>query len=197
MDNHSSTSSSTASQGTQLPNWLQFPVAVLARSPADRRITARFAVDPRFAVLSARDRRRQPSFDLWSQVFGLTPRVPNVQRQTLAPAEAGLTSLHDAHACYLGVKRPIGDDNVGSSVLAYVSKPTFYFEYVPDLVTVAHKTHFPDDLLFITYVKLAKEYSGGPMIPDGTVCHWGNVEGDTGDPLLPREHYNRFEKRLW
>lgn len=179
------------------PAWLDFPDSIVLRSPSNRNHQRKFGIDSSYAVNAARDRRRQPAFDLWSQVIGVPPQVPNVQRQEHGPVQAGLISVRDAHACFAGVKRPINDDNNGDAMLAYATAPTYYFEYEPDLVTVAKKKPMPEGLLFLTYVKLAKPYVHGEPIPDGVITHWGLVEADTNHNLLPREHEKRFLERLW
>jgi hypothetical protein len=130
-------------------------------------------------------------------VIGVPPKFPNVQRQKHGPVQAGLISARDAHACFAGVKRPINNDNNGDAMLAYATAPKYYFEYEPDLVTVAKKKPMPEGLLFLTYVKLAKPYVRGEPIPEGVITHWGLVEADTNNNLLPREHEKRFLERLW
>ena len=177
--------------------WLAFPEGVVARCPSNKDLLCKFKVDSSYAQSAARDRRRQPALDLWSQIFGLPPKVPNVQRQEYQPVQAGLISIRDAHACFSGVNRPINGDSHGNAMLTYVTAPTFYFEYVPDLVTVAKKMLMPEGLLFLTYVKLASPYVQEESIPDGVITHWGLVEADANNCLLPREHEKRFEKRLW
>ena len=179
------------------PVWLDFPESIVVRSPADKGHQLKFGIDASYAVNSARDRRRQPAFDLWSQVIGVPPKVPNVQRQEYSPVQAGLISIRDAHACFTGVKRPINSDNNGDAMLAYVTAPAYYFEYEPDLVTVAKKRPMPDGLLFLTCIKLANPYFHGEPIPDGVITHWGLVEAEANHNLLPREHEKRFLERLW
>ncbi len=185
------------SSNSVAPSWLDFPTVVLACSPHDPKKTCRYSVDPSFAILSAQQGRRNPAFELWSQVHGIPPRVPNVDRQALGEASAGLISLGNAHACFKGVRRPFGSDDFGSSVLSYVTKPTFSYEYVVDLVTVARKFEFPTDLVFIINVKLVNTWNDHSVIPEGIVTHWGSVEADVQHNLLPRDYAERFEERLW
>ena len=53
---------------------------------------------------------------------------------------------------------------------------------------MAQKQEVPDDLVFVAYVRLDApcEEEGSPL--KGALTHWGFVETDQLDPLLPVDH---------
>jgi hypothetical protein len=180
-----------------LPKWLDYPEHVLARSPYDPDTIVRFRIDTEFALTFARANRKTPALELWCQVIGRPPPVPNVARQAIGEATAGLIGLRNAHACFSGIRRPIGADSDGSSVLSYVTRPMYSFKYEPDLVTQAKKYEYPPGLVYVINVKLDNPYPGGAAIPEGIVTHWGSVESDKSDDMLPMDFRERFTRRLW
>jgi hypothetical protein len=107
-----------------------------------------------------------------------------------------LTRLREAHALFKGINRPLAEDNDGAQVLAYVLKPSFMYEYDPGMVSVALKIPVPQDVVFVVYVRLNNLGDGsGAMV--GTITHWGFVEADPGNPMLPVEYSSRYRSRLW
>jgi hypothetical protein len=131
--------------------WLELPERVIARSPEDRSIQSIFRLSSGDSLTMARIGRRQLLFELWSVVLGVPPPVPGVEhRNRKIPGE--LTCLDAAHALFRGIERPLADDDDGADVLAYVQKPRWFYEYNPDMVSVALKVPVPDDLVFVTIV---------------------------------------------
>jgi hypothetical protein len=107
-----------------------------------------------------------------------------------------LNKLADAHALYRGIQRPFAEDDNGANVLAYVTKPRLFYEYDPNMVSVALKVPVPEDVVFVTYARL--ERTPGDLDQfRGTVTHWGFVESDPRDTMLPVEHFTRYRERLW
>jgi hypothetical protein len=181
--------------------WLDFPATIGAPSPFDKTCLCSFRIGREDTLKAARAGRRQPAFQLWSVVIGKAPPVPNVTWHKNFPSDAGLTRLGEAHACFKGLQRPLAEDDDGSSVLAYILKPRFYYAfdsgYDGAMVCVARKLVAADDLVFAAYIRLDEPCGGAGISPKGVLTHWGFVEADANDPELPVNYRSRYEKRLW
>lgn len=81
-------------------------------------------------------------------------------------------------------------------MLAYVLKPAAMYEYDGSMVSVALKVAVPQDVVFVVYVRL-NNLGGDPNAMVGTVTHWGFVEADQDDPMLPVDYSSRYRTRLW
>ena len=174
-----------------------FQTPVLAPSPADRSQLCAFQVARNDSIKAARAGRREPAFEFWSIVVGVAPPVPGaLHRNANVPGE--LTQLSKAHACFRGIKRPLAEDDDGDSVVAYVLRPAFFYQYDPNMVSVAWKVPVPRGLLFIVYVRLFEASTEPPAGTMGIVTHWGFVEADKADPRLPINYrIARYRTRLW
>lgn len=176
-------------------SWLRFPEFARAPSPFDRTKICKLKVSSEDTHKAAAAGRRQPAFELWSNVLGVPPPVPGVEHRNEAHAD-DLTSLLQAHACFRGIERPLAEDNDGRNVIAYVLRPRFFYEYDPHMVSLAVKMPVPRDLLFVTYVRLSGEGVASDE-PLGTITHWGFVEADPSDLRLPIAASTRYRERLW
>lgn len=177
--------------------WLQFPEQVEACSPCNRNKTVYWRIDPTAAHADYRINIKQTAFDLWSQIIGIAPPVPGVREQMAKHGVKRLVSLCDAHACYLGVNRPVGEDDKGANVLAFVCKPKCCFAYEPTMSGVAKVQILPPDVVFVIYVRLDAEYLENAESYAGVVTHWSIVESDTEDSMTPRDAKQRFSRQLW
>jgi hypothetical protein len=177
-------------------DWLRVPSSLQAPSPFDRSIFCRLKISHNDIRKAARAGRRQLVFDLWGMILGSPPPVPGVgARNDLIPGP--LTSIADAHACFRGIQRPLSEDNDGRDVIAYVLRPRFFYEYDPDMVSVALKVPVPSDLVFVVYARLYDPDSIAASGPIGVITHWGFVEADRADRKLPVKHASRYRTRLW
>jgi hypothetical protein len=122
-----------------LGEWLRFPETTLAPSPDDRSQPCTFAISSNDTTKAARAGRRQMAFELWSAVLGV-PHQFQGSRNATRPEPCDLTSLRYAHACFRGIERPLAEDNDGENVLAYITRPRFFYEYDPSMVSVASKS---------------------------------------------------------
>ena len=114
-------------------------------------------------------------------VFGDPPPVPGVgDRNDMIPG--ALISIRDAHACFRGINRPLAEDDEGRDVIAYVTRPHFFYQYDPDMVSVALKVPVPRDLVFAVYARLIDPKNVAASDPLGVITHWGFVETDKVDP---------------
>jgi hypothetical protein len=175
--------------------WLQFPLTIPARSPFDRDRLCRLKLSTNDVRKAARAGRRQLAFELWSGVIGSPPPVPGVQRRN-NPDPNDLSSLVEAHACFRGIERPLAEDDDGANVIAYVLRPRFFYEYDPNMVSLALRVPVPRDLVFITYARLL-ELDGKADEPVGVVTHWGFVEADPKNLRLPINSSTRYREKLW
>ena len=103
-------------------------------------------------------------------------------------------SLVDAHALFQGIERPLADDDDGCNILAYILKPRFFYEYDPDMVSIAKKSAVPDNVVFVVYVRLD---SGAHGMTRGVITHWHFVESDKDKRDLPANYAARYRTRRW
>jgi hypothetical protein len=177
-------------------DWLRFPNLVHAPSPFDRNALCQLKISHNDTRKAARAGRRQPAFDLWSMILGTPPPVPGVgARNDLIPG--ALISIAEAHACFRGIQRPLSEDNDGRDVIAYILRPRFFYEYDPNMVSVALKVPVPRDLVFVVYVRLTDGDGLAASGPIGIITHWGFVETDNAAPRLPVKYGSRYRTRLW
>ena len=177
--------------------WLQFPSVVSSKSPDNKTEITEWRIDPTAVHEDFRINIRQTVLDLWSRVLGRCPPMPGAALQLQTSPFATLTSLRDAHACFLGVNRPLGEDDNGDNVLAFITKPRFCFEIRPTMAGVAKILSLPTDVVFVVYVKLDVLYNEAKANLCGVVTHWSTIEADSVDYMLPRDYGVRFERRLW
>ena len=176
--------------------WLTFPDVVHAPSPFDRFSLCTLRISRNDTCRAARAGRRQMAFDLWSMILGNPPPVPGLHaRNEARPGE--LISIAEAHACFRGIERPLAEDNNGTNIVAYVLRPRIFYEYDPNMVSVALKVPVPRDVVFIVYVRLADQARVEKSEPIGVITHWGFVEVDSADPRLPVNYASRYRVRLW
>jgi hypothetical protein len=64
------------------------------------------------------------------------------------------------------------------------------------MVSVALKVAVPQDVVFVVYIRL-NNLGGKHETVVGTVTHWGFVEADPNDPMLPIDYSSRYYTRLW
>lgn len=173
------------------PEWLNFPDTIRARSPFDKTKSCQMQLGRRDLIRAAEAHRRQIAYALWSTLLGKAPPVPH----HLVDANSGLTRLEDAHACFMGVKRPVSDDDSGDRMVAYVLKPTFQFvfEFLPPIV-FARKMPVPPDLVFVAFAHLDKIEDRGSTM--GVLTHWQLIDADSTG-MLPVGHSARYNMRLW
>lgn len=190
--------------GFSPPSWRDIPSTVLARSIANRELVAFYRVAQDDVQKALAVNRRQPLLDLWSAVVGEIPPFPNAKSKWGAQAKRlPLVAMADAHACFRGLKRPMGNDDRGFDCYAFVSKPTHRFAYEPSLSCCLKLIDVPADLVHITYVRCdqplrrSRASENGSAASVGVVTHWHFVEADPADALLPIDFGNRYRQRIW
>lgn len=178
------------------PSWLDFPATVVARSPFDKGKTCRWRLAREDATKAALARRLQPIWEFWSVVIGEPPPVPNVKAWGVNhPAEEGLTSLVEAHACFRGIRRALAEDDDGDDVVAYILRPRYFYEHAINMVCAAAKRATPPGLVYVVHARLDVPTAEASVI--GVVTHGGFVGSDTDDLSLPEDHSSRYKSRLW
>ncbi len=177
------------------PAWLAVRQTVLGRAHFDRTLPVFFRLALHDVKKGLAARRRQPIFDLWSVVIGEPPPVNNVEYS----GKPTLISLSQAHACFQGIRRPIGEDDDGDNVVAYILRPREHYVYRADMVTVAHLKPVPGDLAFVCYVRLDLPEQHDGVGTKGVITHWQFVDGEIGPggDVLPVGYDQRYKKRLW
>lgn len=189
--------------GASRPSWQQVPKLVLGRSPFDHSKIVRYRVATDDVQKGLDANRKQPLLDLWAAVVGELPPFPGVTRFKDQFARTA-TSLAKAHACFRGIKRPVGDDDHGFDVIAFVSKPTQIFAFEPSPSCSIKMRAVPSDLVLVTYVRLdysnGRPYRGAASEPPpitGVVVSWEFVEADPDESDLPIGYTERYRQRLW
>jgi hypothetical protein len=174
--------------------WLRLPKMVQAPSPDDRCVICLYRLATDDIIKLALAGRREVNFECWAMVFGSPPPVPGCNhRNRHIPGK--LISLVDAHALFQGIERPLGGDDDGCNILAYISKPRFFYEYDPDMVSVVKKSALPDDVVFVVYVRL--DAPGAHAITRGVITHWHFVESDKDRRDLPANYATRYRTQRW
>ena len=172
--------------------WVTFPQTVHARAPEDPDRLCEVRVSRGDLFKAADARRRQPAYQFWSVIAGKAPPVPH----HVENADHDLVSLLDAHACFQGICRPVGEDDGGDQFVVYVLKPKFFFAYgftAPLVFTTREPV--PHDLVFLAFVRLDEPSDTGTV--RGVLTHWDFVEADERNEMMPADFDTRFRKLLW
>ena len=184
--------------------WQEFPQTVLGRSPFNRHDVAYYRFSKSSVVKMDVAKRRQPIFDGWLNVIGKVPPINNSSSLLKQVASRQLLSISDAHACFRGVKRAVGDDKNGFDVLAFVSCPKWGVRYTPSMSCLISWFPIPDDLVFVSYVRLDHPASGrygseaaSGIAVRGVISHWQFVEAAPDQRDLPVGYHERYRRRMW
>ena len=191
--------------GAQRPSpWQDLPQTVAGRSPFNRYEVAYYRLSKGVIAKMDAVKRRQPILDAWTCVLGKTPPVNNSSILHNHYASGNLLRLLDAHACFRGVKRAVGNDDRGFDVIAFVSRPSWSACYVPSLSCPVSWFPVPNDLVFVCYVRLDHPAVGRYGTPNakgaavqGVISHWQFIEGNSTERDLPVEYKERYRRRLW
>lgn len=191
--------------GERSSQWLDIPATAIGRSwtgPSNLR-SYRIARDD--ARKGLERGAKQSLLDLWSLVLGEVPPVPLSTRYSHLLQQLKKRSLAGAHACFRGVKRPVGNDDTGYDTVIFVAKPMTRFTYDPSQACVIKPIPFAIDLVFVTYARL--DYPVDPRVnvrsrngngpTGGVITHWGAVECDPSQSDLPVNFGERYRERLW
>ena len=186
--------------GQQPPSWREIPSVVIGRSPFDRSRVTSFRIAIHDIQKALDNNRRQPLLDLWTCVVGELPNFSGIERYAQQYAD-NRSSLSQAHAAFQGLKRPIGDDDRGFDVVAFVTKPTMTFTYSPDFGCMVKPRLIPSDLVHVTYVRLDRvkrePHGRAELAETGTIIHSEFVEADATETLLPIGFEQRYRRRRW
>ncbi|MBB3382399.1 hypothetical protein FHX12_001062 [Rhizobium sp. BK609] len=183
--------------------WIEVPQTIICPSPENHSEPTTFRIAGANVRKALDAGNRQPLLDLWCLVHGQIPPVNNaLTRWGNSDVPASLCSMSSAHACFRGIKRPLGDDDQGYDVYAYVTKPGVRFKYAPSMGCVIEAVTVPSDLVCVIYVRMdypyGRHHPSGKSTPmsRGIVTHWEVVEADENG-LLPIDHKQRYRRRLW
>ena len=183
--------------------WLDCPKVILGRSPFDKNRYVSYRISKEHAHKSALSGRREPMFDLWANVFGKPPPIPGIEQYEDYKHLLSNNSFPRAYACFRGVRRPVGEDDRGTDVCAFVSKPKIRYISQISMACLAKPVEVPTDVLMVTHVKLdfpiGRAYQSaidGPQF-NGVVTKWEFVECDSENTSLPIGHKERFWKQCW
>lgn len=178
--------------------WLNFPSGIKACSPFDQNAKVLWRIDPTTVIEAFRDsNRKQPLLELWSVVLGMTPPISGASSQLAKEKNVQLSGLGDAHACFRGVNRPVGDDLTGANSLAYIVKVRHCFTYNDESFCPVKLLRLPPDVVLIVYVSMDQAYDKAETNLTGVITHWSLVETQPNDAMLPIDFDKRFASRIW
>ncbi len=143
----------------------------------------------------AKSGRKSNLFELFYNVCGLRPPVNNIgyheeRAGEIFPDNWG--GLKHAHVIFKGVKRPLNGEGVDSEIYIYVTKPSYIYEYVADMVCAAKRSRAPEGVVLNTYVT----FHGGDF-SDGEVLNWEWVVSDPENLRYPEGFNARYEEKVW
>ena len=178
--------------------WLKFPLGIEARSPLDQNSKIFWRIDPTTVIEAFRDNnRKEPMLELLSIVLGVTPPILGASSYLAKEKNIRLIGLSDAHACFRGVNRPVGDDLTGANTLAYVVKVRHCFTFNDDSFCPVKLLRLPPDVVLIVYVSMDPAYDEKNANLTGVITHWSLVETQPSDAMLPVDFEKRFASRIW
>jgi hypothetical protein len=177
-------------------HWLSFPI-VKAPSPFDRDKFINLRISTEFVEKNAFIKRRTPVFAVWTHVVGQPPPINNIAREFNRVPPPALSTLADAHACFMGVNRPYHDDDTGSEVAVYILKPTHTLKYDPDMVCAAKACEAPIKSVLTVQVRFDQACKDEVNDIHGMVTRLEFVPPDVGNASLPKGFSGRYSKRLW
>ena len=178
--------------------WLKFPSGINISSPLDQNSKVFWRIDPTTVIEAFKDNnRKQPMLELWSVVLGMAPPIPGASFQLAKEKNIQLIGLSDAHACFRGVNRPVGDDLTGANTLAYIVKIRHCFTYNDDNFCPVKLLKLPPDVVLIVYVSVDQAYDKEKASLTGVITHWSLVETQPDDAMLPIDFEKRFANRIW
>jgi hypothetical protein len=177
--------------------WANLP-PVIAPHPTERGQQVRLQVSREFIVGNLRKNNRTPIYQAWAHLAGCVPPVPNIAFLHKLGVAPSLSTLENAHACFRGVERPLGNDLNGTTVYIYLLKVgvTIRFDNAPP-VSVPAVHRLDDDLVFAIYVQeVAGLHVAGESLW-GTALKIELIETEPPDHALPIDHCDRYDERLW
>lgn len=176
--------------------WAKFPI-LLAPSPDNQAETVKLMVCPELISMCLQKNHRTPVYQCWAHLVATVPPVPNAR---LVPelADVSLTTLRDAHACFHGVKRPMGDDHDGGQIFVYLLRVDVTVEFSARLpVPCPAPKRLDDDLVLAVLVKREPGLQRGGEAIWGSVLKVELVETDRANPKMPIDSADRYRERKW
>ncbi len=108
---------------------------------------------------------------------------------TLEPIDAPTQGLLAAHACFMGVRRPVGKSPSGDRIAVYVIQAPYTYQF-PDRSGVAVRTAAPARSVFTVEADF-------PEDGEAEIVFWEWVLAASDDATLPENHDARYVRRCW
>ncbi len=176
-------------------DWKKFFADVSVPSPLDKKKTSSLVIDDGMVPAIANQGRNNKLYELFHNVGGMPPPVNNIGHHEkisgVSPDEADM-SLINSHALFKGVKRPLTDLKHDENVYIYVVGSKYAYSYIPNMACVAKRVDAPKDAIFVVYATFNDE-----GCTTGKIIQWEWVKADIASPSLPKNHSNRYDKRVW
>lgn len=140
--------------------------------------------------------RRTPLYCVWAHLLGQLPPFTNASIAQGDGVSISFTTLEDATACFMGVKRPYMDRDNGENVLTYVLPVSGTVEYHPRMAAPIRGAPVPQDVVLTVQVCLTDPLQNDDTGLCGTVTRMEFVRSEAGTNL-PVDHFERYGNQCW
>jgi len=175
----------------------QNPPPVIAPSPEDKTVMVEYDISTDISGTDKDNYRRTPLFQVWAHLHGEPPPIKNVSIIENDKVQPTYQTLSDATACFIGINRPINDQENGSKVITYVLKPEYTVEYEPRMGAPIRAKKLNADYVLTVQIVLNSSLQLEGKRLSGRVTRLEIVECDTANDRLPKNHANRYGDMLW
>lgn len=179
-----------------MANWLEFDTCS-APNPDPAKDPLRLRLSAEMVSLNSQVQRSTVIYQAWCHVFGALPPINNIAKVAAVKPSVSLTTLHDAIACFGGLRRPHDDEKDGNSVLVYVLNPRISLEYSPSMVCLAQPVAVPSNAVLTVQVRPNFPLQQGDDGINGLVTRLEFVFRSETDTRLPRDFDSRYGQTFW
>lgn len=177
-----------------MPAWNDFEI--FTAPGRDKNIRMRFIISKEFIDTHTEINKLTPLFQTTAHLYGRLPNINLISRVEDADPTPTLMTLDDASACYEGIKRPLDDENNGSSVLIYILKPDVTIERSASMTCMARAAIPPNNSVLTVLVRTNQGLQDDCGDIDGCVTRLEWVFSGDND-FLPKDADTRYDKKYW
>ena len=166
---------------------------IAAPSPIDPSQRVSLRVDPTVMKKLSELRATTQILQFFYNICGCLPPVNNIgfhERDCVVEFPDHSKGIQDTLAVFQGLKRPCNDDGEDKLVFVYVTKPNYYYKFLPDMTCCAKRHSAPPKTVFAIYVKFDDE-----SLTAGEIIQWEIVVADSAEPNYPQEFSERYDAK--